>query len=132
MKRVMNMPELPNIRDVFRATAPGYGEHLPLTFYVAVSRDHAPLEMRRARAAAVVQTALLAMRPTGLDPIDTAPAEVVSFSEMRSMGESASEAARIFEGPAQGQWVPRPIFIVADPAPYLTAWSGISAGRIEA
>lgn len=132
MKNVIRMPELPDISDVFRATAPGAGEQPPLTFYVAVSPDYAPLEMRRARAAAVVQTALLAMRPIGLDPAATAPAEVVSFSEMRHMGVSKTEAARIFEDPILHHWVPHPIFIVPDPAPYLKAWSAISSGRIEA
>lgn len=72
------------------------------------------------------------MRPIGLDPAATASAEVVSFSEMRLMGVSKTEAARIFEDPVLHQWVPRPIFIVPDPVPYLKAWSGISSGRIEA
>lgn len=132
MKRAIRLPELPDIGDVFRATAPAGGEQPPLTFYVAVSSDHAPLEMRRARAAAVVQTALLAMRPVGLESTSTAPSEVVSFSEMSLMGVSETEAARIFEDPVLHRWVHRPIFIVPDPTPYLKAWSAISSGRVEA
>lgn len=131
MKTATRMLDLPDIGDLFRATAPAAGEQPPLTFYVAVSPDHAPLEMRRARAAAVVQTALLAMRPIGLEPAATAPAEVVSFSEMRRMGVSKSEAARIFEDPVLHRCVHHPIFIVPDPVPYLNAWSAISSGRIE-
>ena len=132
MKRAIRLPELPDIGDVFRATAPAGGEQPPLTFYVAVSSDHAPLEMRRARAAAVVQTALLAMRPVGLDSTSTAPSEVVSFSELSLMGVSETEAARIFEDPVLHRWVHSPIFIVPDPTPYLKAWSAISSGRVEA
>ena len=111
MKTATRMLDLPDIGDLFRATAPTAGEQPPLTFYVTVSPDHVPLEMRRARAAAVVQTALLAMRSIGLEPAATAPAEVVSFSEMRRMGVSKSEAACIFEDPVLHRCVPHPIFI---------------------
>lgn len=57
MKSASRMPELPDISDVFRATASGAGEQPPLTFCVALSRDHAPFEMCRVCAAPLVHTA---------------------------------------------------------------------------
>ena len=41
MKTATRMLDLPDIGDLFRATAPTAGEQPPLTFYVTVSPDHA-------------------------------------------------------------------------------------------
>lgn len=139
MRQPYQLPDLPDVGDVIRVTAPALNDQAPLTFFVVVSSEHAPLAMRKARAAAVVQQALLAMRPLGLPPHLSIPAELLTYDELQSMGTSQSEAARLFEDIGQHGaqcdapcWVCRPIFIVPNPAPYMYAWHSVRAGRLQA